>query len=74
MLNNLKAELIRKNKNPNLAIMQAIGCSERTARNKLSGDSPFTVPEAVKVIETHFSGKRPTIDYLFANDDEEERG
>ena len=67
MLNNLRAELVRKGYHtPSEAITAALGCSPKTARNKLDGKSPVTVPEAVKIIETYFTGDNFTIEYLFA--------
>lgn len=65
MLNNLKAELVRKGLDPVRAIVLALGCSEKTARNKLNGVSAVTVPEAVRVIEEYFSGDDVSIEYLF---------
>lgn len=66
MLNNLRAELVRKGYyTPSEAIAAALGCTPKTARNKLHGDSAVTVPEAVKIIETYFSEDGFTIEYLF---------
>ena len=67
MLNNLMAELIRKNIEPKSGIAKAIGCTKRTAKNKLNGISPFTVPEAEKIIKTYFQEDEFTIKYLFFN-------
>ena len=67
MLLNLKAEYARKNIEPNAAVMNAIGCTAKTAYNKLNGITPITVPEAVKIKEKDFSNDNFTIDYLFAD-------
>ena len=69
MLNNLKAELIRKNIIPYKGIMQVLNCSEKTARNKIKGVTPITVPEAVKIIQTLFLNDNFSIEYLFSTDD-----
>ena len=67
MLNNLRAELVRKGFNtPSEAVAAALNCTQKTARNKLDGHSPVTVPEAVKIIETYFAEDQFTIEYLFA--------
>ncbi|MBE6904334.1 MAG: hypothetical protein E7480_06965 [Ruminococcaceae bacterium] len=67
MLNNLRAELVRKGFNtPAEAVADALSCTAKTARNKLDGISPVTVPEAVKIIEMYFSKDNFTIEYLFA--------
>ena len=65
MLNNLRAEYIRKGIVPYKGIMHALGCSERTARNKLSGRSPITVPEAYRIITSDFNNDGLSIEYLF---------
>lgn len=65
MLNNLKAELVRKGLDPVKAIILAIGCSEKTARNKLNGISDITVPEAVKIVYEYFDGEGLSFEYLF---------
>lgn len=67
MLNNLRAELVRKGFNtPSEAVAAALNCTPKTARNKLDGISPVTVPEAVKIIEKYFANDNFTIEYLFA--------
>lgn len=66
MLNNLRAELVRKGFTPSEAIADALDCTPKTARNKLDGISPVTVPEAVKIIEKYFADDDFTIEYLFA--------
>ena len=66
MLNNLKAEYVRKGLNPKDRVMRALKCSEKTARNKLEGKTPTTIQEAEKIRDADFEGF--TIDYLFATD------
>lgn len=68
MLNNLKAEYIRKGIVPYKGIMRALGCSERTARNKLFGRTPVTVPEAYKIITSDFDNDGLSVEYLFQED------
>ena len=66
MLRNLKAELIRKGYDkPECVIAEALGCSEKTGRNKMSGETAITVPEAVKIVEKFFQNDDFTIEYLF---------
>lgn len=65
MLNNLKAELVRKGIVPHKGIMSALSCSEVTARKKLNGVSPTTVPEAFKIIDYNFKDDNFSIEYLF---------
>lgn len=66
MLGNLKAEYTRRGITPYMGIMSALGCSEKTARNKLDSVTPVTVPEACKIIEHSFKGENLSIEYLFA--------
>ena len=67
MLNNLRAELVRKGyKNPAEAVVAALGCTDKTARNKLDGITPVTVPEAIAIVERYFVKDNFTIEYLFA--------
>lgn len=65
MLNNLKAELTRKGLNPVAEIVTTINCTEKTARNKLQGITPFTVPEAIQVREKYFKSENFKFEYLF---------
>lgn len=66
MLNNLCAELVRKGyKTPSEALVLALNCTPKTARNKLNGNTPVTVPEAVKIIEAFFKEDNFSIEYLF---------
>ena len=66
MLNNLKAEYVRKGLNPRDRVMAILKCSEKTARNKLEEKTPLTLPEAEKIRDADFEGF--TLDYLFATD------
>jgi hypothetical protein len=70
MLRNLKGEIIKKGGNPVVAIMDALGCSEKTARNKLNGNSSFTVPEAIKVVNLYFKSDRFEYAWLFEDFEE----
>jgi hypothetical protein len=67
MLTNLMAELARKGyRTPTQAVRKALGCTDKTARNKVDGKSPITVPEAVAIIQECFAGDNFSIEYLFA--------
>ena len=68
MLGNLKAEYARKGITPYKGVMTALGCSEKTARNKLSETYPTTIPEALKIKEQDFKDNNFSIEYLFASD------
>lgn len=68
MLNNLRAELTRKNLNPEKAIEQTLGCTYKTASSKLKGDTDFSLPEALKVVDAYFSEDNFSIKELFANE------
>ena len=61
-MDNLKAEMLRNGLTVK-DIMQTIGCSEKTARNKINGDTDFTYREAEKVRNVLFPGMR--MEYLF---------
>lgn len=67
MLYNLKAEYTRKGIEPYKGVMNALGCSGKTARNKLNGTTSVTVPEACKIIEHSFKNDGLSIEYLFAD-------
>ena len=47
----------------NTDIQQLIDVSERTVRNKLSGETDFTYPEALKIRDTYFPSMR--MEYLY---------
>ena len=67
MLSNLKAELVRKNLVPEAAVRAAIDCTEKTARAKLNGDSDFTLPEAISIMQAYFADSNFSYEELFAN-------
>lgn len=62
LMDNLKAEMQRNGLTVR-DIMVTIGCSEKTARNKINGETDFTYPEAEKVRNSLFPGMR--MEYLF---------
>lgn len=56
-MNNLFIALMKKGIKPEQAakvISQLLGCSERTARNKLKEVTDFSVTEAIKINEKNF--------------------
>lgn len=68
MTRNLVAELIRIGVRPQdvtKTIAEALGVSEKTARNKVNGHSEWTVPEAMAINQKLFHCKQ-RIEYLFA--------
>ena len=67
MLCILRGELIKRGKAPVKAIIEVLGCSEKTARNKLNGRSDFTLPEAIKIQEAFFNSGEYEIKQLFSN-------
>ncbi len=70
MLRNLVVEYTKKNIKPYIGIMNALGCTEKTARNKIAEVHPVTVPEALKIRATDFANDNFSIEYLFATDEE----
>lgn len=69
MLSNLKAELVRKNLVPEAAVKNAIGCTDKTARAKLNGDSDFTLTEAITIVNSYFADCNFSYEELFKNID-----
>lgn len=67
MLLNLKAEFVRKGLDPVSSISSALKCTDKTARNKINGDTDFTVPEAVAIVNQFFKKDHFEIAYLFAD-------
>lgn len=67
MLSNLRAELVRKNLVPEDAVKSAIGCTDKTARAKLRGESDFTLTEAITIVNCYFSDCNFSYEELFAN-------
>ena len=68
MLNNLRAELIRKNLNPEKAVEQTLNCTYKTAKSKTSGESDFSLTEAFKIMDTFFPDDQFDFKYLFMNE------
>lgn len=68
MLNNLKAELVRKNLVPEKAIEEVLGCTYKTARSKLNGNTDFSVAEAFKIVNNFFQNDNFSYEFLFKND------
>lgn len=69
MTANLVAELVKKGVPPTKVateVSKTIGVTEKTARNKISGTTEFTVPEAVKINDVWFGGEQ-SLAYLFEN-------
>lgn len=63
----LKAEMVKKNMTISQLALQ-IGVAEKTLRNKINGDTDFTLPEAQairRIIESDL-----TLDELFATEGE----
>lgn len=68
MVKNLIAEMIKFGCKPDQTakkIANVLGCTEKTARNKINGLSAFTVPEAMRINEIVFKNKFE-IGYLFS--------
>lgn len=70
MLNNLKAELVKKGLKPEHAVCDATGCCYKTASSKLKGKREFTVPEAFKIVDRYFPNHEFSWEYLFESDNE----
>lgn len=63
---NLKAEMQRHGVTVR-DIQMALTCSEKTARNKVSGATEFGIAQAITVRDLFFPGMR--LEYLYATDD-----
>lgn len=70
-MNNLKAEMAR-NGIKCMDIQLVLGCADKTVRNKLSGKTVFTIPEAFKIRNALFPNV--PIEYLFASDSKPTNG
>lgn len=68
MLNNLRAEFVRKNLNPEKSVESTLGCTYKTACAKTSGESDFSLTEALKIVNVYFADDGFDFSYLFAND------
>jgi transcriptional antiterminator len=66
-MRNLLAEMVRYGVT-NADLQKVLGCSEKTVRNKLSGETEFSFPETIKIRNRFFEGFR--LEYLFAPDKE----
>lgn len=64
-MRNLRAEMERYGVTV-ANIQKILGCSEKTVRNKINGETDFTLPEAFKIKNEFFKGY--TLEYLFATD------
>lgn len=71
MLNNLKSEYTRKGIEPYKGIMNALDCSEKTAKKKLNGQKEITLLEALTIMRTDFNNDGLSIEYLFREEGEE---
>lgn len=65
-MSNLSAEMARFGVSV-YNVQAVLGCSEKTARNKVNGSTEFTVAEAMKLRDAYFPGLR--LEYLFASTD-----
>lgn len=63
----LKAEMVKKNMTI-MKLASEIGISEKTLRNKINGETDFTLPEAQAI--RRILGSEMTLDDLFATEDE----
>lgn len=75
MYQNLRAEMARKNLSKR-DIAHRLNKKERVIRNRFSGRTPFTLPEAAAIRDQFFPGV--SLDYLFqdgaAPDEQGKRG
>ncbi len=74
MLNNLKAELVRKNLVPERAVKTVLGCTAKTAKAKLNGESDFSISEAFKIVNSYFGDDNFSYEFLFKNDSVDQKG
>lgn len=64
-MKNLSAEMVRYGVK-NSDIQKLLGCTEKTVRNKISEETEFSLPEAIKIKNEFFKGF--SLEYLFASD------
>lgn len=64
-MRNLRAEMTRYGIT-NHVIQEVLGCSLKTVLNKLTGNSEFSVGEAIRIRDSLFPGMR--LEYLFQPD------
>lgn len=62
----LRGALIQKQRDPIKAIVSALDCSEKTARNKLNSVTDFTLSEALIIKERYFNHDEYTVEQLFS--------
>jgi hypothetical protein len=63
MYPNLRAEMARYNIKT-IDIVKVLNISPKSVRNKMSGKTPFTIPEAITLRNKLFPGM--SLDFLFA--------
>lgn len=63
-MRNLQSEM-KRNGISNSDIKNLLKCSDRTVTNKLTGETDFTIPEALKIHKTFFPELR--LEYLFSD-------
>lgn len=69
MLYNLMSEIVKTGVMPERVVKtvaQTIGCTEKTARNKISGKTDFSIREAILLNQAIFKNEK-SIEYLFAD-------
>lgn len=69
-MKNLQAEMKRFGVSVS-EIQRILGCTEKTARNKISGASEFSIQEAIAIRNILFPGLR--LEYLYQRDVEENK-
>lgn len=70
-MKNLRAEMQRHGVTVH-DIQTVLACSEKTARNKVSGATEFGVAQAIMVRDAFFPGMR--LEYLYATDEADQKG
>lgn len=71
LLCNLKAEMARRSISI-LDIAKEIGRTDRSVREKISGRTQFSMPEAAMVRDKFFPGY--SLEYLFTNEQSDDQG
>ena len=71
MLCNLKAEMARRSISI-LDIAKEVGRTDRSVREKISGRTQFSMPEAAMVRDKFFPGY--SLEYLFTNEQSDDQG
>lgn len=65
---NLEAEFARRNVTAYISVMNALNCSEKTARNKLNGTTSISLMDCVRIKNICFPYSGFSLDYLFETD------